>query len=87
MVLLIYYVNINYSRNHYIFLICLQFVDLGSSATLHFADGAGREKNLDEGKRYIDLARQISCPYIRVFPTIFQKTRTGMQQWTVLLKD
>lgn len=46
----------------------LQFVDLGSSCSLHFADGAERQKNLDEGKRFIDLAQKINCPYIRVFP-------------------
>jgi sugar phosphate isomerase/epimerase len=51
----------------------LQFADLGSSATLHFAEGAEREKNLDEGKRFIDLAQQINCPYIRVFPNNFPK--------------
>jgi sugar phosphate isomerase/epimerase len=51
----------------------LRFVDLGSSATLHFAAGAEREKNIDEGKRYIDLATQLNCPYIRVFPNLFPK--------------
>jgi sugar phosphate isomerase/epimerase len=51
----------------------LQFVDLGSSATLHFSEGAEREKNLDEARRFIDLAQQINCPFIRVFPNIFPK--------------
>lgn len=51
----------------------LKFVDLGSSATLHFPEGAEREKNLEEGKRFIDLAQQINCPYIRVFPNLFPK--------------
>ena len=51
----------------------LRFVDLGSSATLHFAEGAERQKNLDEGKRYIDLAKQLNCPFIRVFPNLFPK--------------
>ena len=51
----------------------LRFVDLGSSATMHFAEGAEREKNLDEGKRYIDLAKQLNCPFIRVFPNLFPK--------------
>ena len=46
----------------------LQFVGLGSSANLHFADAAKRQTNLDEGKRFIDLAQQINCPYVRVFP-------------------
>ena len=51
----------------------LSFVDLGSSATLHFAEGDEREKNLDEAKRFIDLAQKINCPYIRVFPNLFPK--------------
>ncbi len=49
----------------------LKFVGLGSSATLHFADAAIRERNLDEGKRFIDLAEDINCPYVRVFPNNF----------------
>ena len=40
----------------------LRFVDLGSSATLHFAAGAERQKNLEEGKRFIDLAQQLGLP-------------------------
>jgi sugar phosphate isomerase/epimerase len=51
----------------------LQFVNLGSSSTLHFTEGAEREKNLDDGRRFIDLAQQINCPYIRVFPNNFPK--------------
>ena len=51
----------------------LQFVDLGSSATLHFAAGDEREKNLTEGRAYIDLAQQLNCPYIRVFPNRLPK--------------
>jgi len=51
----------------------LKFANLGSSATLHFPDGAARQKNLDEAKRFIDLAQQLSCPYIRVFPNDFPK--------------
>jgi len=51
----------------------VKFVDLGSSCTLHFADGAERTKNLDEGRRFIDLANEIECPYIRVFPNHFLK--------------
>ena len=34
----------------------LQFVDLGSSATLHFAEGAEREKNLDEALKWFHKA-------------------------------
>jgi sugar phosphate isomerase/epimerase len=40
------------------------------------------EKNLDEGKRFIDLAQQINCPFIRVFPNNFpndQDKQTTME--------
>jgi sugar phosphate isomerase/epimerase len=51
----------------------LEIVGLGSSATLHFAEITERRKNLDEGRRFIDLAEDISCPYVRVFPNNFPK--------------
>lgn len=51
----------------------LNFSDLGSSAALHFPEGEERQKNIDEAKRFIDLAQKISCPYIRVFPNDFPK--------------
>lgn len=46
----------------------LKIVDLGSSTQLHHADTAKRKVNLDEAKRFIDLAEKINCPNIRVFP-------------------
>ena len=49
----------------------LRFVGLGSSATLHFAEGTERDKNLEDGRRFIDLAEKINCPYVRVFPNNF----------------
>jgi len=51
----------------------LKFSDLGSSANLHFPEGPERTKNLDEAKRFIDLAHEIECPFIRVFPNEFPK--------------
>lgn len=57
----------------------LKFVNLGSGATLHFAEGNERRKNLDDGKRFIDLANKLNCPYIRVFPNNFQKDQTKSQ--------
>jgi len=51
----------------------LRFVDLGSSAAMHHADTTERQKNLDEAKRFIDLAQQLNCPYIRVFPNNLPK--------------
>jgi sugar phosphate isomerase/epimerase len=64
----------------------LRFVNLGSSATMHFSEGAERKKNLDEGKRYIDLAQQLNCPYIRVFPNLFPKEQERNQTIDLISK-
>ncbi|HEY0896124.1 MAG TPA: sugar phosphate isomerase/epimerase family protein [Sphingobacteriaceae bacterium] len=57
----------------------LQFVGLGSSANLHIAGPAERKKNLDEGRRFLDLAGAIGCPYVRVFPNNFPKDQDKNQ--------
>jgi len=57
----------------------LQFVDLGSSCNLHFAAGTERQKNIDEGKRFLDLAAAINCPNVRVYPNKFPKEQTKQQ--------
>jgi sugar phosphate isomerase/epimerase len=46
----------------------VKIINLGSSVNLHFAQADKRKSNLDEGKRYIDLAGQLDCPFVRVFP-------------------
>src|SRR3546814_20078019 len=46
----------------------LQIVGFGASTQLHVEERAAREKGLDEAKRFIDLAAQVHCPYVRVFP-------------------
>lgn len=51
----------------------LKFVDLGSSATMHILDDSERKKTMDEGRSFIDLAKQINCPYVRVYPNRFPK--------------
>lgn len=51
----------------------LNIVNLGSSANMHFLDLAKRQKNLEEAKKYIDLAHQLNCPFIRVFPNDLPK--------------
>ena len=45
----------------------LRVSDLGASTRLHEPDAAVLRKQLDEGKRFIDLARQLKSPYVRVF--------------------
>lgn len=54
----------------------LSIVDLGSSVALHHIVEAERRKNLDDGKRYIDLAHALSCPFVRVFPNNLPKDNT-----------
>lgn len=43
-------------------------VGLGASTALHIQEPAQRKKHLDEAKRFIELAEQVECPYVRVFP-------------------
>jgi sugar phosphate isomerase/epimerase len=64
----------------------LQFIDLGSSANMHIADATERKKNLDEGRRFIDLAQQINCPNIRVFPNVFPKDKDGNETFDLIVK-
>jgi sugar phosphate isomerase/epimerase len=45
----------------------LKACDLGSSARMHEPDGSVRTAQLDEGKRFIDLAQKLKCPFVRVF--------------------
>jgi sugar phosphate isomerase/epimerase len=42
--------------------------DLGASARMHEKDTAAREKNFDEGRRFIDLAQAMGVKYVRMFP-------------------
>ncbi|MEO6357303.1 MAG: sugar phosphate isomerase/epimerase family protein [Ferruginibacter sp.] len=51
----------------------LRFSDLGSSAQMHHQDATERKKNLDDAKRFIDLAEKTGCPNVRVFPNNLPK--------------
>ena len=41
--------------------------DLGASSRMHEKEKAARDKQLDEGRRFIDLAQAMSVPYVRMF--------------------
>jgi len=45
----------------------LHLSDLGASTRLHEFDPVKRKEQLDEAKRFIDVAHQLRCPYVRVF--------------------
>jgi sugar phosphate isomerase/epimerase len=46
----------------------LRISDLGASTRLHEYEPEKRAAQLDEGKRFIDLAHRLKVPYVRVFP-------------------
>ena len=45
----------------------LRLADLGASTHLHEFDPMKHKEQLNEAKRFIDLAHQLKCPYVRVF--------------------
>jgi sugar phosphate isomerase/epimerase len=65
----------------------IKICNLGSSANLHFMDQAKRQKNLDEAKRFLDLAQQLSCPYVRVFPNDLPKNQDREQTITLISEN
>ncbi|MBC3785972.1 sugar phosphate isomerase/epimerase family protein [Spirosoma utsteinense] len=54
----------------------IQIINLGSSAQLHHADTGKRTQHLDEARRFIDLAQQLGCPFVRVFPDQLPPTQS-----------
>lgn len=51
----------------------LKIINLGSSSNMHLLPGPDRDKTMDDAKHFIDLAHEIDCPYIRVFPNNLPK--------------
>src|SRR5574341_2589496 len=45
----------------------LRLACVSSSANLHHRDPAKRTKELDDARRFIDLAKTLEAPYVRVF--------------------
>ena len=64
----------------------LKIVDLGCSAAMHYADAVERQKNLEEAKIFIQLAQQLNCPYIRVFPNSFPKEQERSETINLISK-
>ncbi|MGH9936024.1 MAG: sugar phosphate isomerase/epimerase family protein [Blastocatellia bacterium] len=46
----------------------LKISDLGASTNMHEPEAGKRAKQMDEAKRFIELAHQLGAPYVRVFP-------------------
>ncbi|MFN8002889.1 MAG: sugar phosphate isomerase/epimerase family protein [Acidobacteriota bacterium] len=62
----------------------LKISDLGASARLGEPDPVKRPVQLDEAKRFVDLAHKLKAPYVRVFGGKLIKGQT-MQQATELI--
>ncbi|MCF8323470.1 MAG: sugar phosphate isomerase/epimerase [Leadbetterella sp.] len=54
----------------------VKILNLNSSVVLHEYESEKRNKNLDTAKKYIDLAQELGCPFIRVFPDKFPKEKS-----------
>ncbi len=46
---------------------------LGASAFMHAREPAERARQLDEGRRYVDLAHALGATYVRIFPNLVPK--------------
>jgi sugar phosphate isomerase/epimerase len=45
----------------------LVITDLGASSNMHLKDPGERRRQLDEGRRFVDLAHDLGVPYVRMF--------------------
>jgi sugar phosphate isomerase/epimerase len=61
----------------------LKISDLGASARMHEGDPKVRQAQMDEGRRFIDLAQKLKTPYIRVFG---DKVPAGEQKRDVMAR-
>lgn len=64
----------------------LKFINLGSSAAVHYKNPAERKKNIDEAKTFIDLAAKLKCPFVRVFPNDFPKDQDRNETIELIVK-
>jgi len=64
----------------------LKFVDLGSSSTLHYKEGIERQEHLDKARLFIDLAQQLNCPYVRVFPNSLPKDQDKKETLDLIVR-
>ena len=62
----------------------LNVVNLGASTQLHHSDPVERARHLEEGKNFINLAHELNCPYIRVFPNNLPKDRDKQETFKLI---
>jgi sugar phosphate isomerase/epimerase len=65
----------------------LKIINLGSSANMHFIDTGKRKTNLDEAKKFIELANGLNCPFVRVFPNDLPKDQNEAKTVDVIIQS
>ena len=63
----------------------LKIVNLGSSANMHFFEANKRKTNLDEAKKFIELAHELTCPFVRVFPNDLPKDQNEAKTVDIII--
>jgi sugar phosphate isomerase/epimerase len=64
----------------------LKIVDMGSNAKMHISDPTERKNGLDEAKRFIHLAQELNCPFVKVFPNNLPKDQERNQTFDLITK-
>jgi sugar phosphate isomerase/epimerase len=65
----------------------LKIINLGSSANMHYIDTGKRKTNLDEAKKFIELANGLNCPFVRVFPNDLPKDQNEAKTVDVIIQS
>jgi len=65
----------------------LKIVNLGSSANMHFIEANKRKTNLDEAKKFIELAHELNCPFVRVFPNDLPKDQNEAKTVDIIIQS
>ncbi len=65
----------------------LRIINLGSSANMHFINPAKKQTNLDDAKRFIELANHLNCPYVRVFPNDLPKDQSEKETLYTIIES
>jgi sugar phosphate isomerase/epimerase len=65
----------------------LQIINLGSSANMHFIEATKRKSNLDDAKKFIELAQMLNCPFVRVFPNDLPKDQNEAKTVDIIIQS
>jgi sugar phosphate isomerase/epimerase len=64
----------------------VSIVDLGASTNLHTINPEKRKAQLDDAKKFVDLAAKLECPFIRVYPNELPKDQDRNQTIELIIQ-